>query len=96
MISYEVTCDDLTFPEVDKRTDIILALAKKFTPVVTGRLKAGWKKVIKATCPYGNPQKTIIIENRVPYAHFVEYGTRLMKGPPAAMLGKAIFFAEVM
>jgi hypothetical protein len=95
ILKLEMIYDDMTFDEIDRRTNVILDLAKRFTPVVTGRLRAGWKKHIKPKCPWGNSQGRIIIENKVPYASYVEYGTRLTKGPPAAMLRKALFYAEM-
>jgi hypothetical protein len=52
------------------------------TPVETGRLRAAWR-----VQNYPSAQGQTVI-NDVPYARFVEYGTRYM--PPAAMLGRAL------
>lgn len=53
------------------------------TPRRTGRLAGGWE----VRPGYSDPGTSVVI-NRVPYARFVEYGTR--NRPPAAMLGRAL------
>lgn len=58
------------------------ASARDDTPVVTGNLKRGWFVSAEAG---GNGYRVV---NNVPYARFVEYGTRYMR--PEAMLGKAV------
>jgi HK97 gp10 family phage protein len=55
--------------------------ARSRTPVETGRLAAGWQ-VVQA----GRPGERDVI-NAVPYARFVEYGTKNMPAEP--MLGPA-------
>ena len=53
------------------------------TPRLTGRLAGGWE----VRPGYSDPGTAVVI-NRVPYARFVEYGTR--SRPAAAMLGRAM------
>jgi Bacteriophage HK97-gp10, putative tail-component len=64
-------------------TNRVAAAAAAGTPRRTGRLAAGW-----AVRPgYSDPGTSVIV-NTVPYARFVEYGTRRRRG--AAMLGRAM------
>jgi hypothetical protein len=59
--------------------------AASFTPVRTGRLRAGWR-VEQA----GTHSRVV---NDVPYARAVEYGSRRANGtlvPPVAMMGRAL------
>jgi hypothetical protein len=55
--------------------------ARAGTPVRTGRLRSGWR-----VGSGGNGDSRVA--NDVPYARFVEYGTR--HKAPAAMLGRAL------
>jgi hypothetical protein len=50
------------------------------TPRDTGTLAAGWHVVDR-------PKGRYVVTNDVPYARFVEYGTK--DQPPVAMLGRA-------
>jgi hypothetical protein len=50
------------------------------TPRDTGRLAAGWHVVDR-------PKGRFVVTNDVPYARFVEYGTKDVR--PVAMLGRA-------
>jgi len=45
---------------------------KERTPVVTGRLQAGWE--------YQLLELDVEVRNRVPYASYVESGTEMMEG----------------
>ena len=56
--------------------------ARARTPVITGRLRAGWR------VEHGREQAVRIIVNDVPYARFVEYGTKNMPAEP--MLGPVV------
>ena len=51
----------------------IYAAARRTSPVVTGRLKAGWEVVKEGRAKYG-------VKNEVPYATYVENGTPKMDG----------------
>jgi hypothetical protein len=55
--------------------------AQSGTPRRTGTLARGWRVVKVGNAVYR-------VANDVPYARFVEYGTRHMA--PAAMLGRAV------
>ena len=50
----------------------IIPTLKRVTPVRTGKLKAGWESIIVDT--------TVLITNDVPYAGYVENGTRYFQG----------------
>lgn len=50
------------------------------TPVDTGKMAASWK--------VGTGERTLVISNGVPYAGFVEYGTRKMRAREP--LGKSL------
>jgi HK97 gp10 family phage protein len=60
----------------------IAAEAAADTPIETGRLAAGYH------VEQGDDPATSIITNDVPYARFVEYGTKYMPAQPA--LGRAV------
>jgi hypothetical protein len=62
--------------------DQIAEEAAADTPVQTGRLAAGYH------VEQGDDPATSIITNEVPYARFVEYGTKYM--PAEAPLGRAV------
>jgi Bacteriophage HK97-gp10, putative tail-component len=59
----------------------VAAAASAATPHRTGAMAAGWH-----TVPGNDPGTTLVV-NTVPYARFVEYGTRHM--PARAPLGRA-------
>jgi hypothetical protein len=69
-------------PGVRDLTARLAAAAASNSPRVTGRLAAGWKVV-----PGSDPGTSLVV-NDVPYARFVEYGTRRRR--PAAPLGRAV------
>ena len=61
----------------------IASQAASNTPRLTGRMAAGWE----VRPGYSDPGTSVVI-NTVPYARFVEYGTRTR--PPRAPLGRAL------
>lgn len=69
-------------PDIARIARGVAADAAARTPVHTGALRAGWKVV-----PGDDPGTSVVV-NEVPYARFVEYGTR--RRAAAAMLGRAI------
>jgi Bacteriophage HK97-gp10, putative tail-component len=69
-------------PEVRKIAGTVAARAAANTPHRTGLLAASWH-----TVPGADPGTTLVT-TAVPYARFVEYGTRYMRG--AAPLGRAL------
>lgn len=68
-------------PGLGEFADDLRADAADGTPVLTGRLRAGWR-VVKA----GDGERVVV--NDVYYAPFVEFGTRRTR--PAAMMGRAL------
>jgi hypothetical protein len=68
-------------PGIASRASAIAAAAAGGSPVRTGRLAGGW------TVARGRYPGVWIVTNSVPYARYVEYGTRTR--PAAAMLGRA-------
>lgn len=60
----------------------LAAQAAQNTPVVTGKMQAGW------SVEDGDDPGTSVVSNDVLYAHYVEYGTRYMRAE--APLGRAI------
>jgi hypothetical protein len=74
-------------PDIARIAGQIAEAARADTPKgATGRLAAGWR-----TAP-GRDPGTTIIQTDVPYARYVEYGTR--NRPAAAMLGRALAAAR--
>jgi len=71
-------------PGIHRTAGTLAADAADRTPVLTGRLRAGWKAE-----PDGLDGR---VSNDVEYARFVEYGTRRTR--PAAMLGRALAWAR--
>ncbi|HXD66359.1 MAG TPA: HK97 gp10 family phage protein [Solirubrobacteraceae bacterium] len=61
----------------------IASAAASNTPRLTGAMAAGWE----VRPGYSDPG-TSVVTNRVPYARFVEYGTRRMRAH--APLGRAL------
>jgi hypothetical protein len=66
---------------VNTVTEALKTDAANNTPVVTGRLQAGWT----ITRPKAGER---LLENPVSYGRYVEYGTRDMRAE--AMLGRAL------
>jgi hypothetical protein len=64
----------------------LAADARANTPVLSGRLAAGWR-----TEPGREPGTTVVV-NDTPYLRFVEYGTR--HRPASAMMGRALASAR--
>ena len=58
--------------------------ARRFAPVETGLLRKSWTKKNKGK----GVDRKVIIENKVPYGGFVEFGTIRMA--PRRMLSKAV------
>jgi hypothetical protein len=69
-------------PHVASVASKVVAQIQAGTPVQTGRLRAGWRVV-----PGRVPGVQLLV-NDVPYARFVEYGTRRRQANPAA--GRAL------
>jgi hypothetical protein len=69
-------------PHVAAVSARVVADIQAGTPVQTGRLRSGWRVV-----PGRVPAVRLLV-NDVPYARFVEYGTRTRPATPAA--GRAL------
>jgi hypothetical protein len=69
-------------PAIGDITDKLAEDVRARTPVQTGRLQEGW------TVERGPAEATRLLVNPVPYARYVEYGTKNMRAEP--MLGAAI------
>jgi len=69
-------------PGIGRIAEQLCADAQARTPVRTGRLAAGWRVA------EGDRKGSRLVVNDVPYAHFVEYGTRDMAAEP--MIGPAV------
>ena len=69
-------------PEIRRIAERVRTRAAAATPRLTGRLAEGW--YVEA----GRDPGTSLVRNDVPYARFVEYGTR--RQPARAMLGRAL------
>jgi hypothetical protein len=74
-------------PDVRARAETVRRDAAAMTPVRTRTLQRGWR-VVKAARTHG----TWRVANYVPYAVYVEYGTRYMRAQ--APLGRAAARAE--
>ena len=73
-------------PDIAGIAGNVAAAAAANTPVQTGRLAAGWR-----TVPGDDPGTTFVVDD-VPYARFVEYGTRYRRA--SAPLGRAMAAAR--
>lgn len=71
-------------PAIGARAEVLRADIVSLTPRLTGRLAASWRLEHGDIAEYE-------VSSDVPYARFVEYGTRNM--PAAAMVGRSL--AEV-
>lgn len=72
--------------DVQRIADNLAADVAARTPTETGTLRLGWRVVP------GNDPATFFVTNDVPYARFVEYGTRYVNA--VAMLGQALAAAK--
>ena len=72
-------------PIVRKVTQQLTDAITASTPVETGKLRAGWHMV-------KNSDSNWVIANDVPYARYVEYGTRHMAARP--MMGRNLANAK--
>jgi hypothetical protein len=63
------------------KAEQVAEIAAEHSPVETGRLAGSWKVEKKAEAAYQ-------VSTDVPYAPYVEYGTRFMRG--AHMMGRAV------
>jgi hypothetical protein len=69
-------------PGIAREAEAIRAETARNTPRRTGRLASGWRVT------RGRVTGVYVVENDVPYARFVEYGTRRRPATPA--LGVAL------
>ena len=69
-------------PDIRRIAEGVAADAAQNTPRLTGRMAAGWRVV-----PGQDPGTSLVV-NSVPYARFVEYGTRRQRAD--APLGRAV------
>jgi hypothetical protein len=69
-------------PDIHDRAEHIAADAAARTPRASGLMASSWQVVP------GNDPATSLVTNPVPYARFVEYGTRYQAA--AAPLGQAL------
>jgi hypothetical protein len=69
-------------PNIRATAEEVAVRAARYAPVVTGRLAAGYK------VEKGEHHAVYLVVNEVPYAIFVEYGTRFMRAE--APLGRAM------
>lgn len=67
--------------DIGRRAAVLKDDAAELTPRRTGRLASSWQVTRKGPAEYA-------LTTDVPYAKYVEYGTKDM--PPAAMLGRAL------
>jgi len=68
-------------PNMREKADQVAHDASALTPVLTGQLAASWTVEKSHEASYR-------VSTDVPYARYVEYGTRFMRG--AAMMGRAL------
>jgi HK97 gp10 family phage protein len=72
-------------PVTAQVANTVVAAARAHTPHRTGRLASGWHVQQRRTADYA-------VTNSVPYARFVEYGTKDMRAEP--MLGPVVMQAR--
>jgi HK97 gp10 family phage protein len=84
-VEYETVDDDeprrIVNPEVRRVASEVARDARSMTPRRTGTLRDGWRVAQRGKFGWS-------VVNDTPYARFVEYGTRHMRGQ--AMLGRAL------
>jgi len=68
-------------PDMRAKAEQVRSDAAALTPRQTGRLAGSWVMQREHTASYR-------VSTDVPYARYVEYGTRFMRG--AAMMGRAL------
>jgi hypothetical protein len=70
-------------PDIARAAQELASRAASNTPRLTGRMASSW-----TTAPGYSDPGTTVVTNTVPYARFVEYGTKSQ--PARAPLGRAL------